>query len=38
VEMVTRSTSTSVDVLLSEVVVTLKERVQEDGLKTAFRF
>jgi len=32
VELVTRSTSTSVDVPLAEVVVKLKERVQEDEL------
>jgi prolyl-tRNA synthetase len=36
VELVTRATSTSVDVPLDEVVAKLKERVQEDELKTAF--
>ena len=36
VELVTRTTSTSVDVPLSDVVVMLKERVQEDGLKNSF--
>jgi prolyl-tRNA synthetase len=32
VELVTRATSSSVDVPLNEVVIRLKERVQEDGL------
>jgi hypothetical protein len=32
VELVTRATSTSVDVALSEVTAQLKERVQEDLL------
>ena len=36
VELVTRATSSSVDVPLSDVVVILKERVQEDGLKNSF--
>jgi prolyl-tRNA synthetase len=36
VELVTRSTATSVDVALDEVVAKLKEQVQEDTLKTAF--
>ena len=36
VELVTRASSTSVDVALHEVVALVKERVQEDALKTAF--
>ena len=36
VELVTRATSTSVDVSMDEVVAMVKERVQEDELKTAF--
>jgi prolyl-tRNA synthetase len=35
VELVTRATSTSVDVALPEVVALVKERVQEDALLTA---
>ncbi len=35
VELVTRATSTSVDVPLNEVLVLLKERVEEDALLTA---
>ena len=35
VELVTRATSTSVDVALDEVVALVKERVEEDALLTA---
>jgi len=35
VELVTRATSTSIDVALSDVVTLVKERVQEDALLTA---
>jgi len=35
VELVTRATSTSVDVGLGDVVALLKERVEEDALLTA---
>jgi hypothetical protein len=34
VELVTRSTATSVDVALNEVVAFVKERVEEDALLT----
>jgi len=35
VELVTRATSTSVDVAITDVLAQLKERVQEDALLTA---